>query len=280
MAMIVKQTAARRIVYGVLSSVLLCGVAAADTPAPQFTARTIDGQTFTNDSLRGNVVLLQFWTTWCPVCRADQAAVDSVQAAFAGSGLVVLAVDDGEPEALVRRYLQASPRSCAVVATGDRSLALRFGVHSYPHYVVIDRSGNVVASSSGGGGEAHLRYLLGRAGLPSKAETVQAGNRRAPASPSAPQATDVHPKLVNVPPTHSAALAQPIPKTVFVFTDGEQLEAENYTLYSSFLHVTAEGQDRSIPISALDLKKTIAVNRERGINLKIPTSSNEVFLAF
>jgi cytochrome c biogenesis protein CcmG, thiol:disulfide interchange protein DsbE len=280
MALTVKRTAVRRIVYGLLSSVLLCGFAAADTPAPQFTARTLDGQTFTNDSLRGNVVLLQFWTTWCPVCHADQAAVDSVRAAFAGSGLVVLAVDDGEPEALVRRYLQASPRSCAVVATGDRSLAVRFGVHSYPHYVVIDRGGNVAAASSGGGGEAHLRYLLSRAGLPSKTETVQAGNQRAPVSPSVPQPMGASPKLINVPPAHSAALAKPIPKTVFVFTDGEQLEAENYTLYSNFLHVTAEGQDRSIPISALDLKKTIALNHERGINLKIPTSGNEVFLAF
>ncbi len=189
-----KCTAARRIVYGLLGSVLLCGFAAADTPAPEFTARTLDGQTFTNDSLRGNVVLLQFWTTWCPVCKADQPAVDSVQSAFAGSGLVVIAVDDGEPEALVRKYLQASPRSCAVVATGDRSLAVRFGVHSYPHYVVIDRGGNVVAISSGGGGEAHLRYLLSRAGLPSKAETVEAGNQRTPVGPSVPQSMGVRPQ--------------------------------------------------------------------------------------
>jgi thiol-disulfide isomerase/thioredoxin len=233
----------------------------------------MDGQTFTNNSLRGSVVLLQFWTTWCPVCRHDQAAVDSVQSAFAGSGLVVIAVDDGEPPAVVRQYLQASPRSCAVVATGDRSLAARFGVHGYPHYVVINRNGSIVASQSGGGGEAYLRYLLGRAGLGAGSETLQANNREATRGVSGPQ-------LINVAPSSGAALAKPIPKTVFVFTDGAQLEADHYTLYATFLHVTADGQERSIPLSALDVKKTVAANRERGINLKIPSNGSEMFLAF
>ena len=272
MTLTVKSTVARP--GNILWLILLCGAAFADTPAPQFTVRSLDGQTFSNASLRGNIVLLEFWTTWCPVCRNDQPAVDNVQAAFGGNGLVVIAVDDGEPEALVRKYLQSSPRSCAVVATGDRSLAARFGVHSYPHYVLLDRGGNVILSRAGGGGEPYLRSLLARAGLGSRPETLQAANRVAPpAGGSAPQ-------LINVAPTASAPLAKPIPKTVFVFTDGDQLEADHYMLYSSFLHVTADGQDRSIPISALDVKKTVAVNRERGINIHIPTSGSEVFLAF
>ncbi len=269
-----QRTATRLLVYSVLN-VVLCGFAFADTPAPQFTAKTLDGQTFTNASLNGNVVLLQFWTTWCPVCHQDQAAVDDVQAAFAANGLVVIAVDDGEPEALVRRYLQANPRSVPIVANNNRSLAAQFGVHSYPHYVVIDRSGNVVVSRGGGGGEPYLRALLSRAGLgakESKAETLQAGARTPTGSNS--------PQVINVPASSKAALAKPIPKTIFVFTNGEQLEADHYTMYSNFLHVTADGQERSIPVSALDVKKTVAVNRERGINVKIPTSGSEVFLAF
>lgn len=271
-----KHTAARLVVYSALISAVFCAVAFADTPAPQFTVRTLDGQTFTNSSLSGSVVLLQFWTTWCPVCHQDQAAVDNVQAAFAGSGLTVIAIDDGEPEALVRRYLQASPRSVPVVASNGRSVATQFGVHSYPHYVVIDRSGNVVVSRGGGGGEPYLRALLSRAGLGGKTQTqpqtLQARNQSTPPASS--------PQLINVPATPNVALAKPIPKTIFVFTGGEQLEADHYTMYSNFLHVTAEGQERSIPISALDIKKTVAVNRERGINIKIPTSGSEVFLAF
>jgi len=262
-----------RVVYALLSVSLLCGLALADTPAPQFTARTLDGQIFTNSSLSGNVVLLQFWTTWCPVCHQAQAAVDTVQAAFANSGLVVIAIDDGEPEAVVRKYLEANPRSCPVVVTDGRALAAQFGVHSYPHYVVIDRNGNIAASRSGGGGEAYLRYLLKSAGLPARSETLRADTRQTTAAPGRPQ-------WINVPAMPSAVLAKPIPKTIFVFSNGERLEADHYILYPKFLHVTADGQDRSIPLSALDIKKTIAVNRERGINLNIPSSGSELFLAF
>jgi len=269
----VKYAVTRRILPIFVMLLFLCAMASADRSAPQFTATTLDGQTFSNSSLRGNVVLLQFFTTWCPVCRRDQPAVDSVAAAFAGDGLQVIAVDDGEPEAVVRGYLQAHPRACPVVVNDGHSLAARFGAHSYPHYVVIDRSGNITVSASGGG-EPYLRYLLASAGLSSKSTTLQA-NRQAPASSGA-----VGPQLINVPMMPNVVTAKPIPKTIFVFANGDQLEADQYILHATFLHVTAGGQERSIPLNALDLKKTIAVNRERGINLKIPTNGSEVFVAF
>jgi thiol-disulfide isomerase/thioredoxin len=264
-----------RIVYALLTAVLLSGFMVADSrvPAPQFTATTLDGQTFSSYSLRGSVVLLQFWTTWCPVCRQDQPALDNIQAEFGSSGLVVLAVDDGESEAVVRKYLQANPRSCPVVVNDGHGLAARFGAHSYPHYVVIDQNGNITASKSGGGGEAYLRYLLRTAGLPAKSETTEAKNRQAQAAPGRPQ-------WINVPATPSTLTAKVIPKTIFVFTNGEQLESDHYVLHATYLHVTADGQDRSIPLSAVDIQKTIAANRKRGINLKIPASGNEVFLSF
>lgn len=264
-----------RILCALLTVALLAGLAAADsrTPAPQFTATTLDGQTFSSSSLRGNVVLLQFWTTWCPVCRQEQPALDNIEAEFGSSGLVVLAVDDGESEAVVRKYLQERPRSCPVVVNDGHALAARFGAHSYPHYVVIDQNGNITASKSGGGGEAYLRYLLRTAGLPAKPDTREASKGQAQAAAGRPQ-------WINVPATSSIVTGEAVPKTIFVFAGGEQLETNHYVLHATYLHVTADGQDRSIPLSALDIPKTIAVNRKRGINLKIPTSGSEVFLAF
>jgi hypothetical protein len=47
-------------------------------PAPRFVAKTLDGERFTNEALKGRVVLLQFWATWRRYCRADQQAVDSI----------------------------------------------------------------------------------------------------------------------------------------------------------------------------------------------------------
>lgn len=271
-----KHSAINQVLHALLFLTLLCAFVSADTrgSTPQFTATTLDGQTFSNSTLRGNVVLLQFFTTWCPICRRDQPAVDNVAAAFAGDGLQVIALDDGEPEAVVRGYLQGHPRSCPVVVNDGASLAARFGVHGYPHYVVIDRNGNITASASGGGGESYLRYLLASAGLSSKSTTMEA-SRQAPAAGGS-----TGPQLINVPMMPNAVTAKPIPKTIFVFANGDQLEADHYILHATFLHVTAGGQDRSIPLSALDIKKTIAVNHQRGIELKIPTNGSEMFVAF
>lgn len=272
----VKHAVTRRVAYLFAVTLLLCAIVSADTrgPAPQFQATTLDGQSYSNSALSGNVVLLQFFTTWCPVCRRDQPAVDNIAAEFAGDGLVVIAIDDGEPEATVRAFLQAHPRACPVVVNDGHSLAARFGAHSHPHYVVIDRNGNITASASGGGGEPHLRYLLASAGLPSKSTAVET-NRRAPSTNASPG-----PQIINVPPTQSIIAAKPIPKTIFVFANGERLEEDHYVLDATFLHVTAEGRERTIPLSALDIKKTIGLNRQRGIVLKIPANGSEVFVAF
>jgi len=134
-------------------------------PAPRFNAKTTAGEKFTNDSLKGQVVLLQFWTTWCPYCRREQPLVDTLDKEFRDQGLVVLAVDVNESKKTVKKYLEQNPRSCRIVLTEDTNLAAMYAANSYPIYVVIDRDGNVVATQHGAAGERALRSLLTRAGL-------------------------------------------------------------------------------------------------------------------
>ena len=134
-------------------------------PAPKFMAKTLDGEKLTNESLKGKVVLLQFWATWCPVCRRDQPAVDTLVHDFASKGLVVLAVDVGESRRKVRQYLQRSPRACTIVLTEDTNLVAVFAASSYPLYVLIDKDGNIAGTQSGSGGEDALRRLLQKAGI-------------------------------------------------------------------------------------------------------------------
>ncbi len=137
-------------------------------PAPKFHAKTLDGEEFTNESVKGKVVLLQFWTTWCPYCRGDQEAVDALVHDFAANGLVVLAVDVGESKRKVKQYLADSPRACKVVLTADTNLAALYAATTYPRYVVIDRDGNIAGRQDGAAGEAALRNLLAKAGLNSE----------------------------------------------------------------------------------------------------------------
>src|ERR1035438_9711914 len=95
----------------------MSGLAGDREPAPRFNAKTTAGERFTNDSLKGKVVLLQFWTTWCPYCRREQPLVDSLDQEFRDKGLVVLAVDVNESKKTVKKYLEQSPRSCRIVLT-------------------------------------------------------------------------------------------------------------------------------------------------------------------
>ncbi len=137
-------------------------------PAPRFHAKTLSGESFTNDSIKGKVVLLQFWATWCRYCRGEQSIVDSLDREFSSKGLVVLAVDVGESKKTVKKYLETNPRSCRIVLNEDTNLAAMYAAKSFPIYVVIDREGNVVDIQRGAGGEAPLRRLLRRAGIESE----------------------------------------------------------------------------------------------------------------
>ncbi len=160
----------RNIVVRVFCSVALMALCAfagpgGSEPAPRFRAKTLNGETFTNDSVKGKVVLLQFWTTWCPYCRGEQSLVDDIDREFADKGLIVLAVDVGESKKTVKNYLAQHPRSCRIVLNEDTNLAAMYAATSYPIYVLIDREGNVAGIQHGAGGESALRRLLRRAGL-------------------------------------------------------------------------------------------------------------------
>jgi len=148
----------------------LCAFAGSDDgdPAPRFHAKTITGETFTNESVKGKVVLLQFWTTWCPYCRGEQTLVDDIDHEFADKGLVVLAIDVGESKKTVRKYLADHPRSCRIVLNDDTNLAAMYAANVYPIYVVIDRDGDIAGTQRGASGERGLRHLLRRAGLTSE----------------------------------------------------------------------------------------------------------------
>jgi thiol-disulfide isomerase/thioredoxin len=146
-------------------SVACCASARDREQAPRFTAKTIDGETFTNDSVRGKVVLLQFWATWCPLCKNEEPIVDQLNKEFADSGLIVLAVNVGESKKKVKKYLADSPRACRIVLTDDTNLAAMYQATAYPIYVVIDRDGFIVGTQRGAAGEQPLRHLLSKAGL-------------------------------------------------------------------------------------------------------------------
>lgn len=136
--------------------------------APRFHAKTLEGEQFTNESVKGKVVLFQFWTTWCPYCKSEESLVNDITKEFSDKGLIVLAVDVAESKKKVLEYLKEHPRKCRIVLTGDTNLAAMYAANSYPIYVVVDRDGKIVDTQRGAGGERLLRRMLENAGLESK----------------------------------------------------------------------------------------------------------------
>jgi thiol-disulfide isomerase/thioredoxin len=159
-----------RLVPLALTLVALGTFAADDTgqPAPRFRAKTTTGNQFNNESVKGKVVLFEFWTTWCKYCEGEAELVDDIAKEFSDKGLIVLAVDVLEPDQKVKKYLADHPRSVPIVLTKDTNLAAMYNAQSYPIYVVIDRDGNVAAEQRGAAGERGLRRLLKRAGIEAK----------------------------------------------------------------------------------------------------------------
>ena len=167
--------AMRRFLPFALTLISVCCVAADETgqPAPRFRARTTAGDQFNNASVKGKVVLFEFWTTWCQYCEAEADLVDDIAKEFAGKGLIVLAVDVLESDKTVKKYLIDHPRSVPIVLTKDTNLAAMYNAQSYPIYVVIDRDGNIAGEQRGAGGESALRRLLKRAGIEAKEEAEE-----------------------------------------------------------------------------------------------------------
>ena len=135
---------------------------------PNFWAKTLDGDRYTNDTVKGKVFLVQFWTTWCPYCRRDQPSVENISDEFKDKGLIVMAVDVGEPKKKVRKYLKDSPRSCKIVLMEDTNLAEMFATKVYPVYVLIDRDDSLAGRQNGASGEDGLRRLLAKARIVSE----------------------------------------------------------------------------------------------------------------
>ncbi len=99
-------------------------------------------------------------------------------------------------------------------------------------------------------------------------------------SPAAQAAMLEPPKLIEIPQVKDAPAAKPLPPTLFVLANGEQLEAHRYLVTATSLYVAVGRQERTIPLRDLDLSATVASNLKRGIDLKLPANGNEVFLGF
>ena len=112
--------------------------------APDFQLTGLDGKPLQLSSYRGKVVLLDFWATWCPPCRAEIPHFKELQTAYQGKGLEIIgiAMDQDGPEG-VKSFLQAEGVSYRV-AMGNAQVAQAYGgIRGIPTTFLIDKQGRI-----------------------------------------------------------------------------------------------------------------------------------------
>lgn len=110
--------------------------------APDIELRTLDGQQLRLSELRGQVVLLNFWATWCVPCRAEIPELNAMHHELSPRGFTVLGVTTDDSASLVREF-QQSIRQDYRVALGEKSVASKYAVGGLPATFVIDREGRI-----------------------------------------------------------------------------------------------------------------------------------------
>lgn len=120
-----------------------------DRKAPVFARRDLNGRTVDLKSLRGNVVLLNFWATWCTPCEAEIPAFSKWQQEFGARGLRIIGISMDDGDAPVREMI-ARLKPDYPIAMGDAKLGRRYGgVLGLPLTYLIDRKGVVRAQFQG-----------------------------------------------------------------------------------------------------------------------------------
>jgi thiol-disulfide isomerase/thioredoxin len=119
-------------------------------PAPDFTLRALKGAIVRLSDLRGKVVLVNFWATWCVPCRTEMPAIEALYQRYKDRGLEVLAVNlDVLSTAGVETFVKEVSVTFPIVLDPSWAVAQLYRVGGLPTTYLIDRGGNVVVREIG-----------------------------------------------------------------------------------------------------------------------------------
>jgi thiol-disulfide isomerase/thioredoxin len=141
------------------------GRGAAAAPAKvDFRLKTLEGRSLGPKDFGGQVVVVDFWATWCMPCRLQAQILEPVYRDYKGRGVQFLAADVGEETETVKKFLQEKPFPYPVLLDPEQSVSNDLGVLALPTLLVIDRKGKISYFQSGVADGDTLRQLIKQAG--------------------------------------------------------------------------------------------------------------------
>lgn len=127
--------------------------------APDFTLLDVEGRSVTLSSLRGKVVLLNFWATWCPPCRAEKPTMERLSEALSGEDFIVLAVNTENDLGAVREWVSRNPYSFPILLDNEGVVQTRYRVFRFPETFLIGKDGKVLQHYIGARDWSSVEFL-------------------------------------------------------------------------------------------------------------------------
>ena len=147
----------KRLCVVVLALGVFAGPLRGAEQAPAVRLRQMNDSPFSLDSLKGSVVVLDFWAPWCVPCRASFPALDALQGKYEKQGLRVLGLTlDANDDAIIA-FLTAVPVGFTILRDSTGQAGEAFNVVAMPTTFVLDRQGRVAARFEGGGSAVHAK---------------------------------------------------------------------------------------------------------------------------
>jgi len=118
-------------------------------PPEDIVFNDVNGQRVKLSDLKGNIVFLNFWATWCPGCRVEMPSMEKLHKQFKDREFVIIAVSVQEPAFRVKQFLIQNRLSFTTLLDIDGNMGSRFGAFSIPTTYILDRDGGIIGKAVG-----------------------------------------------------------------------------------------------------------------------------------